>query len=115
LIIVKKTFSQLSINPLDAISKYSKVLAVDLRDRTSGFTIFPNPANSVAKLQWNSPDEKDIAIRVVDHMGRIVISLISPRENFASLSVDQLPDGVYRVLFFSKHELKNSTMMVVKR
>jgi len=108
-------FYRLNLVSVDGSSKYSKILAVDLPHSNSPVSIFPNPARSTVKLQWNEAGENPTEIKVIDNAGRGVVNLNVVGVNFTSLDVNHFRNGVYHVLFFSNNQLKSSSMLVVRR
>ena len=111
----KINFYRLNLKSIDGSNKYSKVLAVNPHNASSALTIFPNPVNSFAKLQWADMNEKEIIINVLNNSGKRVITKTVTTGNFTSLDVNQLPNGIYNVLFIINKELKSSALMLVKK
>jgi len=108
-------FYRLDLKSIDASSTYSKLLVVNLQNTKSFVTIFPNPAGSEVKLQWKDATEKEMVIKVLDNTGKTVMSKKTTGSNFTSVSVNQLPAGIYNILFFVDNQMKCVTWMVVRK
>jgi hypothetical protein len=110
----KINFYRLNLKSIDGTSKYSKVLAVNLNNSNSSVIIFPNPVSSMARLQWNDANENGIRIIVYDNSGKMRVNK-AVTGNFINLDTHELSNGVYEVLFFVGEELRNSTLMLVRK
>jgi hypothetical protein len=110
----KVYFYRLNLSSIDGTNKYSKVLAVKLHNTNSSIIISPNPASSDARLQWKDTNEDEIRITVIDNSGKIRVSKTATGY-FTNLDVKWLSNGIYNVLVFSNSELKNSSLLVVKK
>jgi hypothetical protein len=102
------------LKSIDGSSTYSKLLVVNLQNTKSFVTIFPNPASSEVRLQWKDATEKEVVIKVLDNVGKTVMSRKTRGSNFTSVSVNQLPAGIYNILFFVDDQMKCVTWMVVR-
>jgi hypothetical protein len=110
----KITFYRLNLKSIDGTSKYSKVLAVNLNNFNSSVIIFPNPASSMARLQWNDINENGIRIKVYDNSGKMRMNK-AVTGNFTNLDTHELSNGFYEVLFFVGEKLRNSTLLLVRK
>ena len=73
------------------------ILALESDFQQSGITIFPNPANTHIFLQVNGISSLDIEAEVLDIQGRRIKTLELKRGNLATVSVEDIPDGLYFV------------------
>jgi hypothetical protein len=92
------------LGPL-AITEYEKA--------NSNISVFPNPATDVISFQ--STADK-VSVEVLDVSGRVVFSGIPKRnDNYTfSISVGELPAGVYALQVYSNGEIKSHSIFCVQ-
>ncbi len=60
------------------------------------YSIFPNPANSLANINFATPTEKDFTLKFYDIRGRLILNdLIEPGLFIHPLNISTLPTGSY--------------------
>jgi hypothetical protein len=81
-------------------------------DINAGWTVYPNPTQDVLNVQFTSPEDADVVIRISDLTGRTVktISTYSIMgNNLIDLSVADMVNGVYTLQVIQKGKLKYVT------
>jgi hypothetical protein len=66
----------------------------------SGYAVYPNPANDLVYIEVNMNNTSSADIRIVDAMGRVVLSgkhELTAGKNRIALSLNDLPVGIYLV------------------
>lgn len=68
------------------------------KNEISEVQMFPNPANDLLMLNWNSVSEEEMIIEILDLNGRIVFSEKYPKDKTNTvISLSQFPESVYFV------------------
>lgn len=71
-------------------------------------SLFPNPANNSATIEFENPTNSHFSLQVFDITGRAVIEQTNIRGNRAQLNTQHLPSGIYQYRLLSEKERKQS-------
>ncbi|MCB0628962.1 MAG: T9SS type A sorting domain-containing protein [Saprospiraceae bacterium] len=104
---------------LDGTTSYAcDVIAVQFRNGLQGgFEVFPNPAEELVKLRWQSRQEGMTLIRLFDQSGRLVLSqewMTATGNNQQELTIADLPNGIYELVVLPASG-QSSSMRIVKQ
>ena len=81
-------------------------------DINAGWTVYPNPTQDVINVQFISPEDADITIRISDMTGRTV-KVVSASSimgsNLIDVNVAEMVNGVYTLQVIQKDKLKYVT------
>lgn len=81
-------------------------------DINAGWTVYPNPTQDVINVQFVSPEDADITIRISDMTGRTV-KVVSTSSimgsNLIDVNVSEMVNGVYTLQVIQKDKLKYVT------
>lgn len=78
-------------------------------------TLFPNPVSDLLKIQWGSPDESSVVIKVFDASGRLMLSeetTVNKGYSESTLDLSFLANGLYFVSLGG--ELINESFEILK-
>ena len=81
------------------------VLSVEENNTFDGFSLYPNPTNNNVSISFTNSDSSDVTIKVIDVLGRMVITDKSKSLNsvFAkTISLETLNRGVYFIQVIQK-------------
>lgn len=81
--------------------------------------VFPNPAATVAKLEFDIPEESEVQLEIFNVNGRILKTIIDQEfrksgRNQEMVSVSDLPEGLYFLRLSANKFTKTIRMIVVK-
>ncbi len=92
-------YYRLNINETDGSSYYSKIVTVEGDKKDFSLTkLFPNPADKLLNVEWQSTDNLSVHIFLTDLLGRIIFTNSSDSHsgiNQLPLNTDNLPSGFY--------------------
>jgi hypothetical protein len=81
-------------------------------DINAGWTVYPNPTQDVINVQFVSPEDADITIRISDMTGRTVKTVAASSimgSNLIDINVAEMVNGVYTLQVIQKDKLKYVT------
>jgi hypothetical protein len=81
-------------------------------DINAGWTVYPNPTQDVINVQFVSPEDADITIRISDMTGRTVKTIAASSimgSNLIDINVAEMVNGVYTLQVIQKDKLKYVT------
>lgn len=108
-------YYRLKQTDFDGKFTYSEVIAVRAKKTELTVNIFPNPVVSVANI--NLPTvEGEVRIRVVDMLGREVISKIlsNTEEQTIQLDLNELQTGIYMIKVASGEQVISKQIQIIK-
>ena len=80
--------------------------------------IYPNPAKGMIKIRFNSPDERQVSIKLYDVSGRLVTKLLTAKAhtgmNEVPMNTGELANGVYFVKFEADTYCKVEKVVLLK-
>jgi Endonuclease I/Secretion system C-terminal sorting domain len=88
---------------------------IENKKRTEVFEIVPNPSKGNCMLTYTALKSHDISIKIIDTMGRIVISShqqLSGGINWIELDIHQLNKGVYIVECINENEKQSQKLVI---
>lgn len=95
----------------------SCIIGIDQVTRTDQFSIFPNPFNNQATIDFTTSEENKISIRVFDLIGREIKTLVegiyAPGDYRIAFDRKQLANGIYLVKIVSNGNV-NSQLVVIE-
>jgi Secretion system C-terminal sorting domain len=77
--------------------------------------IYPNPANSMVNLEFNSTQEGQTQIRFIDQMGRVAqtyYQTTTTGTNQMNLDIQSIPAGVYFVQMISNEQTITKRLVI---
>jgi hypothetical protein len=98
-------------SPYDAGTECLLTSTREVLDLSSSLLVYPNPVSAMANISLENEWQGEVNLRIVNALGQIVwIQEMEKTGQLLDVSIDmqQLPDGVYRLL------LSNGASMVVK-
>lgn len=93
----------------DGATSFSKVVSVLLTINDSRFTVYPNPAKDYVTIKGCNI----ASVQVIDNMGRVVKVLSLMDATNPTLSVNNLPAGVYHLRIQTTNGKESSAAIVV--
>jgi hypothetical protein len=96
---------------------FDEVVSISENEDLTGIQMFPNPANDVLTVKFNSNEANDIRISIVSMDGKLVYTqnAKSFSGQFASrISLDGLTTGLYAVQVMSNNATYSEKIAVVK-
>ena len=92
-------YYRLNINELDGTHYYSKIISMEGEKKDFNLTnLFPNPADKILNIEWQSNDNLPVNFILTDLLGRTVLKNFSDNRigiNRFSFDSDFLPSGFY--------------------
>jgi len=82
-------------------------------ENTSGFSLYPNPANQTLYFKFSNANQNVYYIRVVDALGRTILMLPAPNLN-SGIDISQFAPGLYSVMLTDGDSKKVSVQNFVK-
>ncbi len=81
-----------------------------------GLMVYPNPLSSVGRIEWRAPEGEAVGVRVLDDLGKVVLSEEFLSDGEGSLQLDGLEfsSGVYVVELRSGSEVLRQKVTVQK-
>lgn len=86
---------------------------INALENTSGFSLYPNPANQTLYFKFSNANQNVYYIRVVDAIGRTILMLPAPNLN-NGIDISQLIPGIYSVMLTDGDSKKLSVQTFVK-
>ena len=103
-----QTRFDLDDNPDDCFNRnYASSIA---DQRNENFTLYPNPANNTFTISFTEEQESVKQVRVMDIMGKVVMSVENPSSN--TINIAHLPSGIYVVRVFSQSGISYTVKLV---
>jgi len=91
-------YYRLKLVDIDGTFKYSKIICVDFLSQAfalgESFALYPNPARDILQLQF-SEKIKSAQLELYNELGQLVLENRIHSTSRTSLSISQLPSGVY--------------------
>lgn len=101
------SFYRILERDMDGKVMYSDVKKINFNAITNAFTILYNPVRNEALFSYSGSERKQVTIRVIDHLGRVVLTRLQTVEagnNQIRLSTTALAQGIYEVELRSNNE-----------
>ncbi len=96
---------------VESVVNYSKTISISRHSEESDMKVYPNPADNEVSVRWNNGSGDLRIIAMGGHVVKTVRSVI----NMATLSVADLPAGVYLVELRKEGIIVSRQKLVVKR
>lgn len=107
-------FYRIRLVNFDMHDSYSKTIAVHLSLYSKILKIFPNPAQSEAKIYWENFSSGPVNITVMNAAMSTVLKLTaSENENFVRINVKNLPSGIYTIIISDLNNHKECSRLIV--
>jgi hypothetical protein len=94
------------------------VIAVQFRNSTQGgFQVFPNPAEDLLKLRWQSRQQGLTLVRLFDQSGRLLLTREwsnTEGDNQQELPIADIPSGIYELVVLTANG-QSASVRVVKQ
>ena len=84
----------------DGKFEYSQIRAIQVKNQTAIYAVYPNPTSGDIKLYSPQQQGQKVAIRIIDQLGRTVLSLPLGEDYKTGyqINVGHLPAGLYNVV-----------------
>jgi hypothetical protein len=100
-------FFRIMETDFDGHSFYTDIKTVKILDGRNKFTLMYNPVKNEALLNYESVERSEAIIRIVDHLGRVVLVKqvqIAVGSNQIKLPAGNMAKGIYEVELISNHD-----------
>jgi hypothetical protein len=57
---------------IDGTDAYSNVIALEIKDMSNGYVVYPNPTADVITYQFSSDKSEDVQVELLDMLGRVI-------------------------------------------
>jgi hypothetical protein len=94
----------------DGKYEYSKIIAVDKKEKLNKVTVFPNPTNRSITVT-NIPSSLKTEIRIVDLTGKIQLNQVV-NSSFKNMTLESLDNGIYFLKVLIDDKLSHSEKII---
>jgi hypothetical protein len=102
---------------IDGMDAYSNVIALEIKDMSNGYVVYPNPTADVVTYESVIENESDFEFTLLDVLGRVLIEKnqkLPAGKNQVQLDLKKLVPGNYTLRIINKSTGKITLEKVVK-
>jgi hypothetical protein len=108
-------YYRLQSNDFDGAISYSEIVYVRSKNQKNHITATPNPATNIVEISVSDVNENEpLVITLVNQMGQKVVE-ISQAASLSTVSLEQIPDGIYYIHVKSGNGQNYTQKLVVKK
>ncbi len=111
-------FYRLKVIAKNGSVRFSNVVLIRKNNTKATISIYPNPANDVANLNFFAEKESDIVINIKDNMGKLILSkkqkALKGNNIFPFTGLSRYSNGVYCVQVLLNNELFTIRLIILK-
>lgn len=108
-------YYRIQSNDFDGAISYSEIVHVRSKNQKNHITTTPNPANNIVQIQIVGVSEDElVAITLISQMGQKVME-IPYAASVSSVSLENIPDGIYYIHVKSESGQLYNQKLVVKK
>jgi len=99
----------------DTLAIYVPPCTTDISElKTNFFLVFPNPANNQLTIQSEAYTNTEVGVVISDPLGRIVYEELVVFGEDLTISLSNLPNGIYTVSILDKKHLLQRQKLIIQ-
>lgn len=91
---------------------YDSGCAMDRKPETS-ITIYPNPSQEFINIETNNIIDT-FRVEIIDYNGKTLDNLILPKENYHTIPIKNIPQGIYHIKIYRNDEVIKTERFIKK-